>query len=156
MKLAGLFPLILLAMSSLLAGQNPPQNSTPAQPADDYSGMYSFLQEGEFVQITIEDHGSVTGFVSRYGDSESDRGAFLDQFFKQGKLDGNKLSFTTDTVHGVWYDFKGTIERGQGKILSDEAYYLLKGTVTEYRTDVNKKVTSKSHDVTFKSFPREV
>jgi hypothetical protein len=156
MKLAGLLPLILLTCGSLLAGQNPPQNSTPPKPGGEYSGMYSFLQDGEFVQITVEDEGRVTGFVSRYGDSESDHGAFLDQFFKQGKLDGTKLNFTTDTVHGVWYDFKGTVDRGQGKTPADEAYYIVKGTLTEYRTDVNKKVTSKSHEVTFKSFPREV
>jgi hypothetical protein len=156
MKLAGVLPLMLLTCSSLLAGQNAPQNSTPAQPAEDYSGMYSFLQDGEFVQLTIEDEGRVTGFISRYGDSESDRGAFLDQFFKQGKLDGTKLSFTTGTVHGVWYEFRGTIERGEGKTLSDEAYYSLKGTLAEYRTDANKKVTSKSREVTFKSFPRDV
>jgi hypothetical protein len=117
--------------------------------------MYSFLREGEFVQITVEDAGKVTGFVSRYGDSESDRGAFLDQFFKQGKLDGTKLSFTTDTVHGVWYDFQGTISRGEGKTPSDEAYYIVKGTLTEYQTDADKKVSSKSREVQFKSFPRE-
>jgi hypothetical protein len=151
MKLAGMIPLLLVTCSSLLAGQNPPQNSTPA----DYSGMYSFLREGEFVQITVEDAGKVTGFVSRYGDSESDRGAFLDQFFKQGKLDGTKLSFTTDTVHGVWYDFQGTISRGEGKTPSDEAYYIVKGTLTEYQTDADKKVSSKSREVQFKSFPRE-
>ncbi len=117
--------------------------------------MYSFLQDGEFVQITVEDEGRVTGFISRYGDSESDRGAFLDQFFKQGKLDGNRLSFTTETVHGVWYEFKGTIERGDGKTLEDQGYYILRGTLTENRTDASKKVTSKSQQVQFKSFPRE-
>jgi hypothetical protein len=154
MKLAGVLPLILLTYGSLAAGQNPPQNSTPA--SADYSGMYSFLQDGEFLQITVEDAGRVTGFVSRYGDSESDRGAFLDQFFKQGKLDGTKLSFTTDTVHGVWYDFNGTVDHGQGKTPAEEAYYIVKGTLTEYHTDANKKVTSKSHEVTFKSFPRDV
>lgn len=148
--------MILLMCSSLLTGQNPPQSSIPAQPAEDYSGMYSFLQDGEFVQLTVEDAGRVTGFVSRYGDSEGDRGAFLDQFFKQGKLDGTKLGFTTDTVHGVWYEFKGVIERGEGKTSSDEAYYILKGTLTEYRTDADKKVNSKSREVTFKSFPRDV
>jgi len=155
MKLAVFLPLILLTCISLLAGQISPQNSTPASATADYSGMYSFLQDGEFVQITVEDAGRVTGFVSRYGDSESDRGAFLDQFFKQGKLDGAKLSFITDTVHGVWYDFQGTVERGGGKTPSDEAYYIVKGTLTEYRTDANKKVSSKSHEVAFKSFPRE-
>jgi hypothetical protein len=152
MKLAGILPLLLLTCSWLLAEQNPPQNSTPAE---NYSGMYSFLREGEFVQITVEDAGKVTGFVSRYGDSESDRGAFLDQFFKQGKLDGSKLSFATDTVHGVWYDFKGTIARGEGKTLADEAFYVVKGTLTEYHTNADKKVNSESHEVQFKSFPRE-
>ena len=137
----------------MLAGQNPPQNSTPAA---DYSGMYSFLREGEFVQITVEDAGKVTGFVSRYGDSESDRGAFLDQFFKQGRLDGKNLTFTTETVHAVWYEFKGTVERGAGKNPGDEAYFVLKGTLTEYTTDVNKKTTSKVHEVVLKEFPEDV
>ena len=118
--------------------------------------MYSFLQEGEFVQLTVEDAGRVTGFVSRYGDQESDRGAFLDQFFKEGKLDGKKLSFTTQTVHSVWYEFKGTVERGEGKKVGDEAYYVLKGTVTQYTTDTNKKTSSKSHDVVLKAFPQDL
>jgi hypothetical protein len=152
MKLAEALTLILLTFSSLRGAQNPP---APVKPAEDYSGMYSFQREGEFVQLTVEDAGHVTGFVSRFGDTDSDRGAFLDQFFKQGKLEGTKLSFTTDTVHGVWYDFKGTIERGDGKTLANEGYYLMKGTLTEYRTDADKKVTSKSHEVQLKSFPRE-
>ena len=156
MKLAEVLALILLASSSLGARQNPPQNSTPASAAADYSGMYTFLQEGEFVQITVEDEGRVTGFISRYGNSESDRGAFLDQFFKQGKLDGTKLTFTTDTVHGIWYDFTGTVDRGPGKTPADEAYYIVKGTLKEYRTDANKKVTSTSQEVQFKSFPHDM
>ena len=95
--------------------------------------MYSFLQDGEFVQLTVEDKGRVTGFISRYGDLESDRGEFLDLFFKSGKLQGKDLSFTTQTVHGVWYDFKGTVERGPGKNPGDEAYYVLKGTLSKTR-----------------------
>jgi hypothetical protein len=152
MKLVEALPLILLACGSLVAAQNP---TAAAKPAEDYSGMYTFQRDGEFVQLTVEDAGHVTGFVSRYGDTESDRGAFLDQFFKVGKLDGTNLTFTTDTVHGVWYDFKGTIERGSGKTLAEEAYYVMKGTLTEYRTDADKKVTSKTRDAQLKSFPRE-
>jgi len=145
---------MLLVSNPLLTAQSPSQ-STAVKPQENYSGMYSFLREGEFVQLTIEDDGRVTGFVSRYGDSESDRGAFLDQFFKQAQLDGNKLAFTTDTIHGVWYEFKGTVERGEAKTLSDEGYYLLKGILTEYRTAADKTVTSKLHNVTFKSFPQD-
>jgi len=139
--------------------QKPPSSSsgsTAAPPVADYSGMYSFLQEGEFVQVSIEDDGRVTGFISRYGDAAGDRGVFLNQFFKQGKIDGSKLSFTTETVHGVWYDFKGTVERGAGRNPGDEAYYVLKGTLTEYRTDADKKVSSKAKAVVLKSFPEDL
>lgn len=117
--------------------------------------MYSFLKEGEFVQVTVEDAGRVTGFVSRYGDIESDKGVFLDQFFKTGKLEGSSLTFTTDVVHGTAYEFKGTVGRGEGKKPGDEAYYVLKGMLTERVTDVNQKTSSKSREVTFKAFPSD-
>lgn len=128
-------------------------NSTSA---DNYSGMYTFLRDGEFVQITHEDKGKLTGFVSRYGDLESDRGAFLDQFFKQGAFDGRNLSFTTDVVHGVWFQFQGTADRGPGKTVNDEGYYVLKGTLTQHSTDANHKEVAKSREVVFKSFPQDV
>jgi len=117
--------------------------------------MYTFLKEGEFVQVTVEDTGHLTGFVSRFGDGESDKGAFLDQFFKSAKLEGSQLSFTTEIVHGVSFDFKGTVERGEGKNPGDEAYFVLKGTLTENASDVNKKVTSHSREVVFKMFPQD-
>jgi hypothetical protein len=107
------------------------------------------------VQVTVEEAGHVTGFVSRFGDGESDKGAFLDQFFKSGKIEGNKLSFTTEIVHGVAFDFKGTVERGEGKNPGDEAYFVLKGTLTENASDVNNKVTSHSREVAFKMFPQD-
>jgi len=146
--LAVLVPLVL---ASVLAAQT----TAPAQP-ENYSGMYTFLQDGEFVQITIEDEGRVTGFISRFGDRESDRGTFLDQFFKEGKLDGQKLSFTTKTVHGVSFEFKGVVERADGKTPNDEGYHLVKGTLVENRTDPNGKTSSKSREVVFKSFPESM
>jgi len=151
---------LLLAMALVGQGwifaQTTSNNAPPpAKSAEDYSGMYSFLRDGEFVQITVEDQGRVTGFISRYGDLESDKDfAFLDQFFKQGKLDGKKLTFTTETVHGEWFDFKGMIERGEGKNPGDEAYYVLKGTLTQYTTDPNHKTSSKVREVLFKAFPQ--
>ena len=131
-------------------------DKTAPLPGSEYSGMYSFLRDGEFVQVTVEEQGRVTGFISRYGDLESDRGAFLDHFFKQGKLDGNKLTFATETVHGIWFEFRGTAERGEGKKPGDEAYYLLKGTLTQYSTDAAKKTSSRSREVALKSFPQDV
>jgi hypothetical protein len=142
---------ILLLFPILLAAA--PQAVTPA--VDDYSGMYSFLREGEFIQITIGDKAAVSGFISRFGDSESDRGVFLNQFIKSGKLDGNKLSFTTDVVHGNSFSFDGVVDRGPGKKLDEEAYYVLRGNLTRFSTDAEKKTTSQVTQVEFKSFPRD-
>jgi len=153
MKKLLFFTWMLIAGSAHLAGQAQPQDS--AKPSTGYSGMYTFLRDGEFVQVSVEDAGKVSGFVSRYGDLDSDRGAFLDQFFKVGKLDGKNLTFTTETVHGAWYEFKGTVERGEGKNPGDEAYYVLKGTLTQYTVEVDKKTTSKMREVMFKAFPQD-
>lgn len=151
----------------LSAQSTTPQESAPAKSAEQttplsktegpqaYSGMYSFLKEGEFVQLTVEDTGRITGFVSRFGDQESDKGAFLDQFFKTGKLEGNNLSFATAIVHGTGFEFKGTVERGDGKKPGDEAYFVLKGTLTQNDSDVNKKVTSHSQEVVLRLFPSD-
>jgi len=146
------FRTLQLACFAIFAGMLAGAQATPGA---DCSGMYSFLRDGEFVQVTVEDQGRVTGFVSRYGDSESDRGVFLDHFFKSGKLDGNQLAFTTETVHGVSFEFRGTVERGEGKSRSDEAYYVLKGTLIENTTDEAKKTASHSREVALKSFPQD-
>ena len=154
--IARLLVALCLLPSGVLFAQKAPAPQEPTKTSGQaYSGMYSFLKDGEFVQVTVEDDGRVTGFISRYGNGESDKGAFLDQFFKSGKLEGNNLTFTTAIVHGMAFDFKGSVERGQGKAPGDEAYYVLKGTLTENETDVNKKVTSRSRDVIFKSFPQD-
>ncbi len=85
------FWLCSLLLLPLLAAA--PQSVPPA--TDDYSGMYTFLREGEFIQVTIEEEGKVSGFISRFGDSDTDKNEFLDQFFESGKLDSGHLTFTT-------------------------------------------------------------
>jgi hypothetical protein len=148
---------LLLGTIISLCGIGATQTAQPSLPGSDkYSGMYSFLRDGEFVQVTVEDQGKVTGFISRFGDLDSDKGAFLDQFFKEGKLEGTKLTFSTQTVHGVWFAFNGIIDRGEGKNRGDEAYYVLKGTLTENAIDNNKSSSSRSREVAFKSFPQDM
>jgi hypothetical protein len=147
--------IVLLILSSSLLAQSEPKTGAAQTPSADYSGMYSFLQEGEFVQLTVEDHGLVTGFVSRYKEGEGTNRTFVDHFFKQGKLDGKKLTFTTEIAQNTSYEFQGTIERGDGKKPEDEAYYVVKGELTQYTIESDKKTTSKTESVAFKSFPQD-
>ncbi|HZQ18265.1 MAG TPA: hypothetical protein VFA90_06045 [Terriglobales bacterium] len=137
-----LFPLMCLAQS-------------PAPAPDDYSGMYSFLRDGEFVQITVEDGGKVSGFISRYGDTNADKDTFIDQFFESGKLAGNHLSFATKPLHGVWFTFEGTLNRGPGKAMDEESYYVARGTLVRFKTGTDEKTTRESRTVEFKSFPKD-
>jgi hypothetical protein len=156
----GLITVSVVALSGQDAKPAPPatgENSSALRevgPRSRYSGMYSFLKDGEFVQITVEDEGKVTGFISRYGE-EGDKGSFIDQFFRTGKLDGNKLRFATETVQGVWFEFKGTVERGEGKNPGDEAYYVLNGRLTENTVNDQKKPTSHSSEVALRMFPEK-
>jgi hypothetical protein len=133
----------------------PSSSSQPVATADDISGMYSFLKEGEFVQITVEESG-VTGFVSRFGDSEDDKGTFLDQFFSKAALRDKHLTFTTKKVHGVWFDFDGNVDRGPGKTPHDDSYRVIRGTLTQSSNNADNKVVSKSREIEMKSFPQDL
>lgn len=144
-----------LALASLVVAQTAPPTPAPKQ-VENYSGTYTFLRDGEYLQVNVEEQGKVSGFVSRFGDSDTDRDLVLDHFFKDGKLEDKKVTFSTETVHGTWYEFKGTVERGEGKNLGDEGYYVLKGTLTQNSTDAQKKTTSQSRDVIFKRLPDDL
>lgn len=144
--------ILFLAAVVCAAQSDAGKSQKPPSSRDDISGMYSFLQEGEFVQINLEED-RVTGFVSRYSDSE--KAIFLDHFFSKAALHDHDLSFTTKVVHGVWFEFQGKVERGEAKTRSQEGYYLLNGTLTQYTSDATKKVSARSRQVSFKSFPEE-
>ncbi len=144
---------ILVLLPLLFAFIAPAQTQTSANAnGDDISGMYTFLREGEFVQIDV-DGSRVTGFVSRYGDLDSDKGAFLDHLFKEGDLKGNQLHFITREVHGVWFEFQGTVGRGEEQDPNKEGFHVLKGKLTQYTAGDSDKPTAKSREVTLKSFP---
>jgi hypothetical protein len=154
---------ILLLLSTLAAAQSHADQGRPEQqrehkaaapeqaapPAEDISGMYSFLREGEFVQINLEQNG-VSGYISRRGDLESDRGAFLDQFFSKASVQGHEVAFTTKPLHGVVYDFKGHFERGPAKSKTEDGYYVVRGTLKEIVSDGENHASMRSREVVFK------
>ena len=146
---------VCLLAATVALGQNQPPPA-PADLDDGVSGMYTFLKEGEFVEVDLEEKVHISGFVSRYGDSDSDRGAFLDHMIDKGEFDRPNMHWITKPIHGVWFEFKGRIERGEAKSPNLEGYRVLKGTLTEYNTDENKKTSARSREVTFKSFPQDV
>ncbi len=161
-KLAVIFLAMIVVCTGTIMAQNAEPGSKPeamneAQPkADDISGMYTFLKDGEFVQINQEDDGTVTGFVSRYGDDETDKKLFLDQFFTKGSLKGNQITFATRAVHGTSFEFAGTVMKGTGKTRGDEGFRIIKGKLTRISTDEKGKQKAESRELEMKSFPADM
>ena len=143
---------MLLAFASAAVGQSPAA-SEPEITAD-ITGMYSFLHEGEFVQIEVNGT-NVTGLVSHFKDEDSDKAEFVDQYFEQAKLEGTTLSFRTKVADGLWFEFSGTVERGPAKTPSDEGYWIVRGTLIEHHPEIDGKTTAKTHSLNLKSFPQD-
>jgi len=59
--------LVCFVVLALIFATAQSSKQATAQPGVEYSGMYNFLRDGEFVQVTVEDQGNVTGFISRFG-----------------------------------------------------------------------------------------
>jgi hypothetical protein len=138
---------LLLVVAAVAAAQSsaPPSSNDP-------SGVYSFLKEGEFVQITVED-GKLSGFISRFGDSESDKGQFIDQFFDKASLEGEHLYVKTKTVHASWYELEGALTVVPGKQVGDEGYRVIRGKLTLHSSDAKGNERASEKTVEFKSFP---
>jgi len=129
-----------------------PAQSKPRDPSTDISGTYSFLREGEFVDLSVDD-GQLSGFISRFGLTDSDKDQFIDHFLDKASLQGDHVTFKTKTVHAVWYEFDGTIATVPGKQPGEEGYRLLAGKLTMYKADVIGKEQASVRTVEFKSFP---
>jgi hypothetical protein len=150
--IAALLPILLLTLSTPALPQSPARAEPSA--SQDITGLYSFVHEGEFVQIEVND-GKVTGLVSRFKDDNPEKAEFVDQFFDQATLDGATLSFRTKAADGVWFEFSGVVERGPAKTPGEEAYWTLRGTLTEHRTSAQGTVSAKEQKLTLKSFPQD-
>jgi hypothetical protein len=151
-KLLAIAAFLLIVAAAALAQSD--AVAEPPQFGDAITGMYSFVREGEFVQMEVSD-GKVTGVLSRFKNDDPDSGEFVDQFFDQATLDGPKLIFRTKPVDGVWFEFSGVVERGSGKTPADEGYWNIRGTLTERHTQTDGSTTEKTSQLTLKSFPQD-
>lgn len=143
-----------LLLTLVTAGMTQQPAKSQPEPAGDITGLYSFVHEGEFVQIEVND-GKVTGLISHFKNDDQDKAEFVDQYFEQAKLEGSTLSFRTKSADGAWFEFTGTVERGPGKSPSDDAYWIVKGTLTEQHSSPDGKATAKAHELTLRSFPQD-
>ncbi len=113
---------------------------------EEASGEYQLGESGEIIEIILQ-AGQLDGYISRNGDTESDRGTPLTFFFDRTSVSARRLNFTTWQVHGIWFSFEGTIVRGPGRSREEESFYLLEGELvghdTVERTEQRRSVSLK-------------
>ena len=90
------------------------------------SGEYELDDNGSVVQITIEDN-RLSGYVTKM-----DGGSALTLLFQRTTIQGDRLSFTTQTVHGLSYSFTGILTRGDEGSAAKPGYFRLAGDWTAY------------------------
>ena len=106
-----------------------PPGAPSTLPADVW-GTYHFDHLNESIELDLE-HGKVTGYITRLGDSETDSNTPLTYFFDKGAVHGSHIEFQTRVLHGIWYAFYGTIVRGdaEAQTRDNDGYYVLHGTL---------------------------
>ena len=110
-------------------------------------GEFMLDETGSVVQITIE-NGTLDGYISKVLDGQT---ASLTYFFDRTTINGDRLTFTTKQVHGIWYSFDGTIVRGDAASKQETGFYRLKGAwVVHNESDKSQSTAT----VSFKSTPR--
>ena len=128
------------------AGAVGKQKGTSTLP-EDASGEYMLDETGSVVQITIE-KGVLDGYISKLVDGQT---ASITYFFDRTTINGDRLTFTTKEIHGIWYSFDGMIVRGDAASRQQTGFYRLKGTWVTH--DVSGK-GQWSSTVSLKSTPR--
>ncbi|GGH03341.1 hypothetical protein [Silvibacterium dinghuense] len=118
---------------------------------DDASGEFEIDGRGSTVEITLE-KSRVSGYVTKMGDEGSDKDVPVTFFFTEATVSGHRITFSTKKVHGRWFSFEGTIERGDPQTPRDQnGYYRLLGTWTTHEDVGNQQF---HEQVSYKSTPR--
>jgi hypothetical protein len=129
----------------------------PSSLPDDVWGSYQFDHSNDSIEIDL-DRNKLSGYITRLGDAETDSNTPLTFFFDQSEIDGGEISFQTRVVHGVWYSFRGTIVRGEGKTRADGGYYVLRGVLAVHHPESGRDKSAdemiERREVRFKSMPQ--
>jgi hypothetical protein len=110
---------VVVVTGSLLMAQD------AGQAVDDMTAKYHFLSADDTLAI-LDEEGKLKGYVE-VAQPESEAEDVLDYDIIDGSRKNNHVQFRTDTIHGKYYRFSGTVERGKGHHEKDADYLHLTG-----------------------------
>ena len=121
-------PIMCLAVvAALLFSFRQLQAQDEQSPVDDITAKYHFLAEEDTLAI-LDQEGRLKGYieVSQPADESDD---ILTYDLVEGSRQKNHVEFRTNRIHGKYYRFSGTAERGQGHEDKDPDYLHLAGSL---------------------------
>ena len=136
---------VVLLAGSVLKAQD------EERPIDDITAKYHFLSTDDTLAI-LDEEGRLKGYIE-VAQPEEESDDVLNYDILEGSRKKANVEFRTNRIHGKFFRFSGTVERGKGHEEKDPDYFRLIGdldTVT-VNGDTGKEAVQTTR-VIFKSF----
>jgi hypothetical protein len=136
---------VTLLIGSVLKAQEVPQT------IDDMTAKYHFLSTDDTLAI-LDEEGRLKGYIE-VAQPEEESDDILSFDILEGSRKKTHVEFRTNRIHGKFYRFSGTVERGKGHEEKDPDYYRLTGDldIVTVNADTGKEAVQTVR-VTLKSF----
>ncbi len=92
---------------------------------DDITAKYHFLSADDTLAI-LDEEGKLKGYIE-VAQPENESDDTLNYDIVEGSRDKMHVKFRTNRIHGKYYRFTGTVERGKGHEQRDPEYFRLIG-----------------------------
>jgi hypothetical protein len=121
------------------------------QTVEDMTAKYHFLSADDTLAI-LDEEGRLKGYIE-VAQPEEESDDILSYDIVEGSRDKNHVKFRTNKIHGKFYRFSGTVERGKGHEEKDPDYFHLIGDldIVTVNGDTGKE-TVQTVRVNLKSF----
>jgi hypothetical protein len=96
-----------------------------SQTVDDMTAKYHFLSADDTLAI-LDEEGRLKGYIE-VAQPEEESDDILSYDIVEGSRERNHVKFRTNKIHGKFYRFSGTVERGKGHEEKDPDYFRLTG-----------------------------
>jgi hypothetical protein len=117
----------LVILAAALFSARPTRAQNGQLPIDDITAKYHFLSADDTLAI-LDQEGRLKGYieVTQPADESDD---ILSYDIVEGSRQKNHVEFRTNRIHGKYYRFSGTAERGKGHEEKDSDYLHLAGSL---------------------------
>ena len=117
----------LAVLAAMVFSAHPLPAQDEQQPIDDITAKYHFLSAEDTLAI-LDEEGRLKGYIE-VAQPEEESDDILSYDILEGSRKKNHVEFRTNRIHGKFFRFSGTVERGKGHEEKDSDYFHLTGSV---------------------------